>query len=70
MRERNTRRPERTKQTVAGFKKKSTLLLSDIVIHTEPMIIINKLNKANIAAAICRPLSVVFLNITPFSPEV
>lgn len=40
---------------VAGLRKKGTLLLRDIVIHTEPMIIRNKLNKANIAPAICKP---------------
>lgn len=40
---------------VAGLRKKGTLLLRDMVIHTEPMIIRNKLNKANIAPAICKP---------------
>lgn len=70
MMDRRTRIPENTKQMVAGLRKKGTLLLRDMVIHTEPMIIRNKLNKANIAPAICKLFSVVFLNMTAFSPEV
>lgn len=65
-----TRIPEQTKQMVAGLRKKGTLLLIDIVIHTEPMTIMNKLSRASIAPAICKLFCVVFLNMTAFSPEV
>lgn len=70
MMDKRTRIPEKMKQMVAGLRKKGTFLLRDIVIHTEPMIIRNKLNKDNIAPAICKLFSVVFLNMTAFSPVV
>lgn len=39
------------KQTEAGLRRKGTLFVRDIIIHTEPIIIKNKLNTANIADA-------------------